>query len=53
MKDYNKYIIDNNFSRWTLGDYLRKNSDIPKDMKALCNRLRLPQLPNIIKYFEL
>ena len=28
MKDYNKYIVDNNFSGWTLGDYLRKELEI-------------------------
>lgn len=28
MKDYNKYIVDNKFSGWTLGDYLRKELEI-------------------------
>lgn len=28
MKEYNQYTVDNNFSGWTLGDYLRKELEI-------------------------
>lgn len=30
MKNYNKYIIDNNYSGWTLGDYLKKEIKVSR-----------------------